>query len=466
MHRLNVLNPRPSGSRLAASPNLDLHERQVVLVGLDWSRDKDPRLPLGQASLTASLITRGALVHNLSYGINQPTFTLTAVIDEVLARAAVSSDSWADVGIGVYVWNDALVQGLCRGLRERGYRGRIILGGPQITYHGPGVAASYPDADAFVRGAGEEALSAIVGEDDRVRPTGVVWRGEADPCEQAVVELDRLPSPYLQGTLDPARHRRFVRWETRRGCLFRCSFCQHRDPGSRPQVQGFALDRTTREIAAFVAAGVESIAVLDPIFNDPRSPYLEILDALIAAGFRGHLSLQCRFELVTPEFLDRCRHLDVTLEFGLQTIHPAEWAVVRRGNHLGKIDAAIAALHQAELDFEVSLIYGLPEQTLASFRETVDWCLHRRIPTVRAFPLMLLRGTELERARGRWGLRESDDVIPRVIAGNTFTEQEHAEMSRIAEALLATEGHHPGSVVELYDGWSGPLDLRRWTPAA
>lgn len=294
----------------------------------------------------------------------------------------------------------------------------------------------------------------------------MVWRGDVDPCEQATVALDRLPSPYLHGTLDPARHRRFVRWETRRGCLFRCSFCQHRDPGSRPRVQGFAGDRLAREIAGFVAAGVESIAVLDPIFNDPRSPYLEVLDALIDAGFRGHLSLQCRFELVTPEFLDRCRRLDVTPEFGLQTIHPAEWSIIRRGNHLGKIEAAIAALHEAGLPFEVSLIYGLPAQTLASFRETVDWCLRRRIPVVRAFPLMLLRGTELERERARWGLRESDDVIPMVIASDTFTEAEHAEMGRIAEALLATEGRHPDSVDALIGGWSGPLARQRWTPAA
>lgn len=363
MHRLHVLDPSTSCSAPASATGADLRGRRVVLVGLDWTRDKDPRLPLGQASLSASLRERGAEVRDLSYAINAPSFALASVVDAVLGAAAVEEGA-ADVGIGVYVWNDALVLALCRRLRESGFAGRIILGGPQITYHAPGVAESYPCADVFVRGAGEQALVAIVAEPGRAVHAGVVWRGEVDHGEQAAVDLERVPSPYLSGVLDPALHRRFVRWETKRGCRFRCGFCQHRDPGKRARVVGFGADRIGGEVRAFVAAGVESIAVLDPIFNDRSFPYLEVLDALIAAGFRGRLSLQCRFELVTPEFLARCRSLDVCLEFGLQTIHPSEWKVIQRGNELGRIEAAIAALHAAEIDFEVSLIYGLPEQTL------------------------------------------------------------------------------------------------------
>lgn len=446
----------------AQPPGRALRGRRVVLVGLDWTRDKDPRLPLGQASLSASLRAGGAAVQDLSYAINDPSFSLASVREDVLR--AVSGESWADLGIGVYVWNDELVLALCRELRDYGFAGRIILGGPQITYHAPGVASVYPAADVFVRGAGEEAIAAIVADAGRVAHRGVVWRGADDPGDQATVDLARAPSPYLTGVLDLAAHRRFVRWETKRGCPFRCSFCQHRDPGSRARVVHVPDARIRGEIDAIVAAGVESIAVLDPIFNDPRSAYLEVLDGLIAAGYRGRLSLQCRFEFIQEEFIARCRDLDVDLEFGLQTIHPAEWRVIQRGNKLDKIEAGIAALHEAKLRFEVSLIYGLPEQTLASFRATVDWCLQRRIPVIKAFPLMLLRGTELERSGEEWGLKESHDPIPRVVSSRTFTEADHESMTRIAEALIATEGEHPRSIEALIDAWAGPPAHMRWTP--
>ncbi|MCB9707131.1 MAG: cobalamin B12-binding domain-containing protein [Myxococcales bacterium] len=465
MNRLNVLNPTTPCADVHSAATVDLGGRAVVLVGLDWTRDKDPRIPLGQASIAASLRAAGARVHNLSCAINSGEFSLAAVVDEVLALAADGAGGWSDVGVGVYVWNDALVLALCRRLRERGYGGRIILGGPQITYHAPGVADSYPCADVFVRGAGEEAIVAILAEGGRARHPGVVWRGDEDLAEQASVTLERAPSPYLSGVLDPAACRRFLRWETKRGCPFRCSFCQHRDPGQRAQVRGFGSGRIAEEIAAFVDAGVESIAVLDPIFNDKRFPYLAVLDGLIEAGYRGRLSLQCRFEMVDPAFIERCRSLDVDLEFGLQTIHAAEWSVIRRGNHLGKIEAAIDALHAAGLRFEVSLIYGLPAQTLESFRATVDWCLRRRIPVIKAFPLMLLRGTELERRRAEWRLEESDDAIPMVVSSDTFTPQDHEAMGRIAEALVATEGAHPTAIDELFGGWSGPPMRTRWTPA-
>lgn len=460
MTRLTVLNPSVPGAGGAA---LDLGGRAVVLVGLDWSRDKDPRLPLGQASLAASLRARGVQVHNLSYAING-AFSIDRALAEILTCAGAGF-GWSDVGIGVYVWNDRDVRELCRRLREAGYGGRIILGGPQITYHGAGVADSYPHADVFVRGAGEEAIVAIVGERGRVAHSGVVWRGDEDRGEQASVALERAPSPYVTGALDLAEHRSFIRWETKRGCPFRCSFCQHRDPGKRAKVEGVARGRIEQEIAAFVEAGVESIAVLDPIFNDPRFPYLEVLDGLFHAGFRGHLSLQCRFEFVDAAFIARCAALDVTLEFGLQTIHRAEWSAIHRGNRLSAVERAIAELHAAGLRFEVSLIYGLPHQTLASFGETVDWCLARQIPVIKAWPLMLLRGTELERHRDRWGLVESDDDIPMVVESDTFSRVEQREMARIAEALRSTEGVHPRELGELIDGWSGPVMHSRWTPS-
>jgi radical SAM superfamily enzyme YgiQ (UPF0313 family) len=36
---------------------------------------------------------------------------------------------------------------------------------------------------------------------------------------------------------------RFIRWETQRGCPFRCSFCQHRESGVRLRRRSLALSR-------------------------------------------------------------------------------------------------------------------------------------------------------------------------------------------------------------------------------
>jgi hypothetical protein len=82
-------------------------------------------------------------------------------------------------------------------------------------------------------------------------------------------------------------------------------------------------------------------------------------------------------------------------------------------------------------------------QTLESFKESVRWCLERQVPVIKAFPLLLLRGTELERDRDRWGFVEGAGAMPPVIESNSFDKSDWLAMASISEALSSTEGHHP-----------------------
>ncbi|MBI4814830.1 MAG: hypothetical protein HY791_01150 [Deltaproteobacteria bacterium] len=181
-------------------------------------------------------------------------------------------------------------------------------------------------------------------------------------------------------------------------------------------------------------------------------------------GFKGRLSLQCRAELITAEFLDVAQMLDVVLEFGLQTIHRNEGAEIDRVNDLEKVDRVLAEVRRRSIRHEVSLIFGLPCQTLGSFSSSVQWCLERQVPVIKAFPLMLLRGTRLDQKRDRWNLRESGASMPMVVSSSSFDRREWEQMARIAEALIATEGGHPSDVVALLPlAKSLEPNLRRWS---
>ncbi|EWH01909.1 hypothetical protein Q427_11355 [Halomonas sp. BC04] len=186
----------------------------------------------------------------------------------------------------------------------------------------------------------------------------------------------------------------------------------------------------------FAAAGVERISVLDPVFHTNPARAVDVLNSIKAAGVDAKLSLQCRFETCKPEFLAALEGLDVTLEFGLQTTIEAEYRAIDRPNNMQIVGKKIQELHERQIDFEVSLIYGLPNQTLASFQASIDWCLQQQVPRVRAWPLMLLRGTPLYEQKERYGFRESlDQRIPVVVESNSFSKADNAEMARIALAL-------------------------------
>ncbi|MGE3509824.1 MAG: dTMP kinase, partial [Vicinamibacterales bacterium] len=85
---------------------------------------------------------------------------------------------------------------------------------------------------------------------------------------------------------------------------------------------------------------------------------------------------------------------------------------------------------------------------------------------IKAFPLMLLRGTPLEHDRERWNLHERGVEMPVVVSSSTFNEDEWEWMASISEALKATEDTgHPGIDALLDLAASLPPDMDRWMPA-
>lgn len=450
MSRLPILSHAPSTST-----------RGVVLVDMPWTRDKDPRVPLGHASLAASLLGAGIPVAPVVAPVNSDQFSVADVRQRVLDAARLLGPSVV-IAIGAYVWCEPFVQELLPALATALPSARIVVGGPQVSF-ADDVRGLYSDATCVVRGAGEGAIVALAGAAFGAPIPGVVWTGLPDTGGQARVDLDSLPSPFLTGVV-PVRPGGFVRWETQRGCPHKCSFCQHRNRDA-VAVQRLPEGRIHEEIALFAQAGVADIAILDPIFNAGKRSE-RILESCRSQGLTARLSVQARLESTDQRFLDAARGLDLRLEFGLQTVHEAEGAAIQRSNRMDRAERNLGLVRDSGHPFEVSLIYGLPNQTLASFRESVAWCLERGVPTIKAFPLMLLRGTELDRQRDEWGLVEDGAVIPQVIASSSFGPGEHAQMADLAEALRRTEGRHLplGQLLSMAEGLVP--EVARFSPVA
>jgi radical SAM superfamily enzyme YgiQ (UPF0313 family) len=229
---------------------------------------------------------------------------------------------------------------------------------------------------------------------------------------------------------------KMVRMETKRGCPYECNFCAHRDL-TQKKLYKKDIDRALTELDLFHNHKVAKVNILDPIFNAGGS-HIEILKELSSMQFSPMLSLQCRFEILTEEFLDLCEKLHVKLEFGLQTAIEAESQAVKRKNNMKKVAQSMERLQKRGIDYEVSLIYGLPLQTLASFQESIDFVLHHGQAPILAFPLMLLKGTELYEKRHEYGFIENTQgnyKIPIVTASNSFSESDWLKMEEIALSL-------------------------------
>ena len=404
--------------------------RPTVLVSLDWLREGDPPFGLGSASIASSLRACGSHVRIVTDAVNRSEFSMSTFLDRV-TEAISEAGSDVLVGVSAFVWCEPEIQGLLKILSPKV---DIVLGGPQVSYMGTGNLESlYPGTRYFVRGHGELAMVALATGHAENGSYGLHVAGDTDLGSRADFPLEQIPSPHLDGTAPIGD---FVRWETQRGCYFACSFCQHKQSGDRLRNANLGTDRLLREMVAFRDAGASRVTVLDPIFNSNNKRSVGLLDGMEEVGIKAHLSFQCRFELVTDAFLDAVEPLDATLEFGLQTIHDDEARAVDRPNHMSKVERVIMKLNERRVPYEVSLIYGLPFQTVERFQDSVDWCLERGVPRVRAWPLMLLRGTRIHAEQEKWGYIESvGERIPVVVESRWFSRDDHSRMSDIASSL-------------------------------
>ncbi|MCP4504679.1 MAG: radical SAM protein [Deltaproteobacteria bacterium] len=330
---------------------------------------------------------------------------------------------------------------LLKRLRPR-FNGEIVLGGPQITYQKPdALLVEYPDADVFVRGAGEQALVELA-QGNTGEIAGVIRRnGMASSSSFSKVVLKDLPSPLLTpDVLSASQCAPMVRWETARGCAYQCSFCAHDTAPGMRVVDRISTSRLKSEAQLLARAPVRRLNILDPLFNANRGHVENVVDALEDAGFSGEVTAQMHFGAILPKhrsfWMDQLGRLDFDLEFGLQTGTVEVAKECGRKLDRRNVENVVNALRRHNIRFMSTLIYGLPYQTLESFVSTLKWCRQIGIERVRAYPLSLLVGTQFHARQKELGLREgcADEMgeVPIVVE----TPWMSAEEMKIASSMV------------------------------
>jgi radical SAM superfamily enzyme YgiQ (UPF0313 family) len=348
--------------------------------------------------------------------------------------AANDLEQFDAIALSAYVWNEYLLNPFIALLRRMGFRGKIVLGGYQITYGRElELIQRYPDCQVFIAGQAEQSFAELPDHLGADHPVFL----------NVPVDFDQLASPYLTGELPVPMGAGMVRMETKRGCPYRCSFCAHRDLVNR-RVNKHPLERVFQELAFLAERRVQRVNILDPIFNAGKE-HLEVMREVVRLGMRSTFTLQSRFENIRGEqgaaFLDLCEQANFHLEFGLQTTDHEVSKHIDRANRMDLVDASMEQLVARGIPFEVSLIYGLPGQTLDSFQRSIDHLHAKGCTDIKAWPLMLLPGTKLYDQKEQWGMKEEslgEFNIPVVTVSSTFRRTDWERMERIAGSLIET----------------------------
>lgn len=373
------------------------------------------------------------------------------IVDLVLA----ARPDW--LGLSVYAWSAQALGAVSRALRKRAPGLLIFAGGPEATAD-PEVLLEDAELDFLIRGEGEslavKALAQVLaweGAEGRAAREGspegglapelraglsglqglvIGGTGQAGAARAPLEDLSRLASPWLSGLLVPKEGG--VLWELARGCPFHCSYCY--EGKGEAALRRFPRPRIEAELDGFVKAGVEQVFVLDPTFDADREGARDLLDLIGRRGSGIHWKFEVRAELLDRDLARRFSRLDASLQIGLQTADPAVSAAVRRPLDLKAFSRGIGHLNAEGVIFGIDLIYGLPGDSLAGFRKSVDYALGLQPNHLDLFPLSVLPGTVLAEEAEGLGLVAQDRPPYALISTPGFSPEALSQAGRLARA--------------------------------
>ena len=412
-------------------------QNKLLFITFDNIRDEDdPEISLGIASIFAYL-KNDAQINN-RWNIEHKSVNIFNVfkskhyldyLDNEIRELNLSA--YKIIAVSAYIWHEYLTNDFLTLLRKKGFRGKIILGGYQIAESSlSDYKKRYPNADIFVEGYAEQAIKEIL------------LGKTSEKLLNIPVNFAEIPPIYSNETVEVRQNIPMIRLETKRGCPFRCSFCRFMGNVEKG-FKNLNCENIFREIDFLTAKNVQKINVVDPIFN-VGDKYLSVMEHIYSAISKNRadtiFDFQCRLEFLLnsdgERFLELCadRH---KLEFGIQTINSTVAENIGRKNDIDKIKKAFEMLTKYNVKYEVSIMYGLPGQTLDIFRETITFLKDFGCSTIKAFPLNLYCGTKLFTEKDKWDMTEelNEYGISEVRSSSSFSVEEWLEMDNIAKSI-------------------------------
>jgi radical SAM superfamily enzyme YgiQ (UPF0313 family) len=413
-------------------------------------------VPLANAFLKAFLENDANLAEKV--GVELCDFFIGHPIDDSLS--AILAKRPDAVGISIYLWNREMARELAAALRRAKPHLLIFAGGPEPTAD-PEALLQDSVFDFLIVGEGElpfaEAMNALCSGKGvaGIAGTASMESGKVAVSGSRPMEpLDRIPSPYLSGIIDP-QHYGGVLWQISRGCDFACDYCF--DPQRVKGVRRFSMERIRTELDFFVERGVAQVFVIDSTFNQDAKRAKEILRLIARRAPRIHFHFEVRSEFLDAEMARLFARVSCSLQIGLQSMHPQVNRLVGRAFNADQFIRKVGLLNESGAIFGFDLIYGLPADTLEGFFASIDFALRLYPNHLDIFPLAVLPGTALA--------AKADDCELRHLKTPPYTLQSSpgfpaGAMAEAAEITMACDIFYSrGKAVAWFNSLLSPLKL-------
>lgn len=347
------------------------------------------------------------------------------------------------IGFTAYQSTMDRIRYLCRYIKSRHRRIRVILGGPQAAVMPSAGLEDLEDVDVLVRGDGEVVTPALVRALGNGEPLesvdGITCRSErgmvdTDRGPDPPDDLDAYASPYLTDLLNLDGKDTAILLSSR-GCRHVCRFCI--TPSiCKGKVRYHSVERTVAEMEHLGKAGIGRFWFADPTFTQDRDRTERLLQAKIDRGVVTPFWCQTRSDLVDEELLEKLSRAGAdTVAFGLESGSPGVLAGTNKRIELKQLEENIRAARALGMDTELFSIFGLPGETVEDARRTLEFVRSLDIPIQSnsgSQQMQLYFGSIYSRNPERFGFKPKQAFRPRYFSiGDEYeTEAMSAEQMR------------------------------------
>ena len=306
----------------------------------------------------------------------------------------------------------------------------IVFGGPHVS-GAPAHSMKETAIDAVVEGEGEGALLDLLecAEKDRFGRTDVpnTWFRDAlgprkNPVRPLIDDLDSLPwaDKSIFYAHVPAFEREFY-VISRRGCPYRCSFCEYsifprQYPGQKP-VRRRSVEHLIGELAQWKRRGVmRKVFFWDAIFTlDVRwmEAFADAYRAEIGLPFECYTHPQA----MSREMAEQLAHAGCGMvRVGVQTVNSDTLASMDRRGDKDRVAQTLESLRDLGIPYALDHIIGLPGEGADDQIDALRFYNAVRPSRIHVHWMTYLPGTTaLERAKEEGILSEAQ--VDRILAG-------------------------------------------------
>lgn len=341
------------------------------------------------------------------------------------------------IGFSTYTWNYEHIRQASKLIKEINPNVLIIWGGPQVSYTSEIEMKNNEFVDFIISGAGEQPfkdlllhliLNDTIKQNDISSLTYRIKNGVLKNKIQYNDDLNSTPSPFQSKLIElDARRKHAVYVETFRGCPNKCGYCIW--GGGKNKLQFYPIEQVLEDIKIiYNTKNIENVYFVDAcLFYHPQRA-IKILNTILKCKYLHPTFLEFDPIELKPEYVSLVKRVcQSDYRLGVQSFVDDTLQNAGR-SHRGRelIRKQVEMLRREDKDAYISfaLIYGLPEDNLKGFKETLDFALTLKPESLKINVLSVLPGTPFWVNKNFYKL-EFEKLPPhRLLHSKDFSEHE------------------------------------------